>query len=178
MRALPFFLALTACGQLGGFADLRDTDTGDTGDTGFFDTGDTEDTEDTGPIDTAPPPPTWPGNYTGTFTMTVTNADIPIPDVCAGQANVTVTTTGMQGSFSCEFALLLSFLGPQSGQVTGSVSGATVSAQATLGMLFTLDELSGSFRGTNQLLVNEQGTVDLEDLGQYNYTATLDVLKQ
>lgn len=182
MRHLPFLLVLTACGQMGPFAQFRE-DTADTADTGLdtADTGvDTEDSDDdTGPVDTGTPPATRDGVYNGTFVMEVTAYGIIPIDSCQGSAQIVVTTSSASGGFDCPFGGLIGqTLGPQSGEVSAAVSGATVvDPYATMGITFVFDELSGTFQGTTGLVLTETGVVTIDGLGDYDYAVEFDVRK-
>jgi hypothetical protein len=178
---------------MGSFAEYRvdtglsDTDTNDT-DSGWDDTADTDtdvdadtdaDADSDADSDTQF---TRDGTYAGTFSMQVMlSGGLPLPvDSCAGTATLFVTTASSQpitGSITCEFAALLAVLGPMQGDLTGTIPyDPTVEAYATLG-LFVFDELSGSFQGTNQLLISESGTESIPDLGDFDYSAAIDVRK-
>ncbi len=191
MRLTPSLLFLTACGQLGPFADFYD-DTGfdDTGfDTGPVDTGpvDTGPT-DTGPTDTGtpppPPPPTVEGTYTGTFTLEVLAWGF-LPNVCTSPVSISATSSAISGSYGCTFDIPpLSLLGALEGTITGSVSSSTLTApygtmipSGLTGELFVFDALSGGFTGGNRLALTESGVVDLEDLGEFPYTVSFQLTK-
>lgn len=180
MRTVPLLLVLAACGRLGPFTQFREDtgDTADTGDTGF----DTETDDPDTNLDTAPPDtgvPTREGVYNGTFTMDVTAFGFLPIDSCVGAAQIVVTTSSASGAFDCPFQNLIGqTLGPQSGEVSASVSGGVVvDPFATMGITFVFDELSGSFQGTTGLRLSESGIVTLDGLGDYDYAVEFDVRK-
>jgi len=187
MRLLPVWFLLVGCGKLGPFADLR-VDTADTGpqDTGTdTDTAGDTDTDADGDTDTDTDADadsdtqfTRDGTYTGTFSMEVTLAGpLPFPvDSCPGSAAVFVSGQSFTGNISCEFSALLGTLGPQQGELSGTIPyDPTVEAYATLGLFFVFDELAGSFQSANQLVITESGVESIPDLGDFAYSATIDV---
>jgi hypothetical protein len=187
MRALLPLLLLAGCGSLHALAPYRDgADTGGQ-DTGTSDTGSDTSTSDTGGHDTGGHDTgghdtgtgTTDGTYTGTFTLGVAISGIPIPiDNCTGPLSVDVAGTSLGGSFDATCAGILGVFGDMQGQVAGTVSGSSIpTAQATLGMLFSFDTLTGSLSGTTSLSMTESGTVSLQGLGNYDFTATFSASK-
>jgi len=177
MRMVPLLLVLAACGRLGPFTEFRE-DTGDTADiadTGAdtaLDTDTAVDTDIDSDVD-SDPPDLREGVYVGTFEMEITLAGFLPVDSCTGDAQIYVTATSVTGEFQCPFATL----GAQSGELTATLTGATVvDPYATLGATFVFDELSGAFQGTTALTLTETGVVPTGDI-PWNYAVVFDVRK-